>query len=119
MSRRLLSFLTVTVLIAMTLPAWARSNSADSLKATIDVSSTIHVSNKTLEPGEYTVVAEGSQAKFERNGNVIAEVPCTLKTLSNKSPYTAVLINKGRITEIDLSGKTQAIEFKSNQNARS
>ena len=111
MRRRLFPLFTIAALTVMILPAWAKSKSKDSLKTTIDVSSTANVSNMTLDPGKYTVVAEGNQARFERDGKIIAEVPCTLKTLSRKSPYTEVMLNHDRITEIDLSGKTQAIEF--------
>lgn len=117
MSRRLLSLSAIAVLGLMILPAWANNNSKDSIKTTIDITSTSKVSGTTLRPGQYTVVAEGNQAKFERDGKVVAEVPCTVKTLSTKSPNNQLVMDHGQITEIDLSGKTQAIELPSNSSA--
>ena len=113
MFRHILPFLAVAVFTIMTVPVWGGSNAKDSLSATINVESTSSLSNTKLAPGEYKVVTEGNMAKFERNGNVVAEVPFTWKTLSTKSPYTAVLSDHDRITEIDFSGKTAAIEFPS------
>jgi hypothetical protein len=67
-----------------------------------------------LEPGQYKVVAEGNTAKFERDGDIVAEAPFTWKTLSSKPEYSEVMTDHDRITEIDFSGKTQAIVFPSN-----
>jgi hypothetical protein len=117
MSRRLLLLLTVPVLAVMTLPVWAKSNPKDSLSTTITISSTASLNSVTLAPGEYKVVAEGKQAKFERDGKLVAEAPCTWVTLSSKPPYSEVMTDHNRITEIDFSGKTQAIKFPSNQRA--
>jgi hypothetical protein len=117
MFRRLLPLFAIAALILTTYSSWARSDSTVSLRTTINLQSTVSVNNKTLEPGVYTVVAEGNQAKFERDGKVIAEAPCTFKTLSSKAAYTEVRMDRDRITEIDLSGKTQAIEFPANQSA--
>jgi hypothetical protein len=116
MSKYLLPFFAIAVLALMTLPTWAKNNpSAESIKTTIDLSSTVNFSpSTTLAPGQYQVVAEGNQAKFEQNGKIIAEVPFSWKTLPSKAQHTEVLMNRDRITEIDVSGKTQAIEF-SNQ----
>ncbi len=71
----------------------------------------------TLAPGEYKVIAEGNKATIEKGGKVVAEVPCTLKTLSNKAPQTAATVDHGSLTEILASGKTEAIEFSSSQNS--
>jgi hypothetical protein len=44
-------------------------------------------------------------------GKVVAEVPCTWKTLQSKPAYDEVLIDGGAVTEIEFQGQTQAIDF--------
>jgi hypothetical protein len=118
MSRSLfLVLLTFALWTAISVPSWAKNNSNDSLKTTVDISETATINNNTLAPGQYTVIAEGNQARFEQDGKLVAEVPCTWKTLSSKPPYSAVMTNHDRITEVDFSGKTQAIEFPSNNSS--
>jgi hypothetical protein len=112
-SRSLLSLFSIAILTVMTIPAWANSKSSDSQRVTIELGTTATLNGQTLEPGNYTVVAEGNQAKFEQDGKVVAEAPCSWKTLSSKALNTDVVTNQNRITEIDISGKTQAIEFSS------
>jgi hypothetical protein len=114
MCQRLFHFLALAAFVVMILPAQGWSKPKDSVSTTISVSTTVSVNNKTLEPGEYKVVVEGNTAKFERDGDVVTEAPCTWKTLPNKSQYSDVATDHNRITEIDFSGKTQAIVFPSN-----
>jgi hypothetical protein len=118
MSRRLLPFFIAAAIIAViTIPAFSKSNSTNSISVTITLAEKANVNTTTLDPGEYKVVAEGNQAKFEKDGKVVAEVPCTLKTLSTKAPQTAAAIDHDQLTEIQVSGKTEAIEFSSGQNS--
>jgi len=117
MTRRLLPFLSIAVLAMMTLPVWAKPNSSEALKATVNLTETTTLNNTTLTPGQYKVTAEGNQATFERDGKIVAQIPCTWKTLPNKSEYSAVLTDHHRVLEIDFSGKTQAIEFSPNHSA--
>ena len=101
----------------MTIPAWAKPNSEGTVKTTINLQQQVTMHNSTLTPGRYEVVVEGNQAKFKQDGKVVAEIPCTWKTLPSKSQYSAVLVKNNQITEIDFSGKTQAINFSSEQTA--
>lgn len=118
MNMRFVNVLAATALFSfMAVPSWAKSNSNGSLKTTIDLESTTTVRDKTLPPGQYKVIADGNEASFELNGKIVAEVPCSLKTLSSKAPQTAFVLDSNRLTEIQVSGKTQAIEFASSQNA--
>ena len=117
MSRRVFPFLTIAVLTLMTIPVWAKPNSSDALKTTINLSQPATLNNMKLPAGEYKVTAQGNQAKFERDGKIVAEVPCTWKTLSNKAPYSEIMTKQDQITQVNFSGKTQAIEFSSNQAA--
>lgn len=112
MSRLLLSILSVfAALTLMSVPSWGKPSAKDSLSTTIDILSTTSIQNTQLQPGHYKVIAEGNEAKFERDGKVVAQVPCTLKTLSQKAQQSEFEIDHNRLTEIDVSGKTQAIDF--------
>jgi hypothetical protein len=114
MSRRLVTFLFGTVAaFLVTIPVLAKTNSNNTIKATIDLDSSAKLGSKTLTPGEYRVIAEGNQVKFERDGSVVASAPCTMKPLSKKADETAYVLDKGRLIEIQVSGKTEAIDLPS------
>ena len=114
MSRRFFSlFIVAAVLTLVTIPSWAKNNSAGSLSATVELYSTTTINNTTLTPGQYRITAEGNQAKFEKNGKTVAEAPCTIKTLSNKAAQTQFIVDHDHLQEIQISGKTEAIEFSS------
>lgn len=115
MTRRIFSFiLAIAGLAVMTLPVLAKPNSNATIKAAIDISATTKLGSTTLAPGHYNVSIQGSQAKFEHNGKTVAEVPCTLKDLTTKAQETDITVDHDQLTEIHVSGKTQAIEFSAN-----
>jgi len=114
MSRRVLQFsLAIAVLSVMSIPVLARPSSKESLSATVNILTKVNVGNKMVEPGEYKVVVQDNATKFEKDGKVVAEAPCTLKTLPAKARETIVAIDNNTLTEIQISGKTQAMEFSS------
>jgi hypothetical protein len=84
---------------------------ADSIHKTVHIGATATVAGKTLHEGDYDLVVNGTQAKFASKGKVVAEVPCTWKTLSAKAEHDIVMIDGGAVTEIEFQGKTQAIDF--------
>ena len=43
----------------------------------------------------------------------MAEIPCTLKDFTGKINQTTFIIDNNKLTEIEVSGKTKAIEFSS------
>jgi len=103
-------FFTALVATAMALPLWVIA-ATDSLHKPVYLGSTATVAGKTLQAGNYDLVVKGNQAKFERNGTVVAEVPCTWKTLPAKSDHDGVDTDHGAVTEIQFKGNTQAIDF--------
>jgi hypothetical protein len=112
MSRLMLAILSVcAVLTLMAAPSWGKTDTNEQLKTTITLSTATKIQNTQLQPGEYKVTAEGNQVKFERDGKVVAQVPCTLKTLSEKARQSEFKTDHDRLTEIDVSGKMQAIAF--------
>jgi len=111
MSARVRSrFFTALVATAMALPLWVTA-ATDSLHKTVRLGATVTVAGKTLQAGEYDLVVSGNQAKFSSKGKVVAEVPCTWKTLPAKADHDLVLSSGGTVTEIEFKGTTQAIDF--------
>lgn len=95
----------------ISIPSWSKSNSKNYLSTTIDLASPTRIRNKQLQPGKYKVIAEGNEAKFERDGKIVAQVPCTLKTLSQKAQEDDFQTDHNRLTQIDVAGKMEAITF--------
>jgi hypothetical protein len=104
---------TIMVFAAWTLvsiPSWGKTASND-LRTTINLDSTTRIANKKLKAGKYKVIAEGKDAKFEQGGKIVAQVPCSMKMLPDKAKQDEFELDHGRLTEIEVSGKTQAIQF--------
>ena len=102
----------ITALVAtgLALPLWM-SAAPDSLNKKVHIGANATVAGKTLQEGDYDLMVSGNQAKFASKGKVVAEVPCTWKTLDAKAEHDLVLTSGGAVTEIEFQGKTQAIDF--------
>lgn len=109
MNGRILSrCLALLAIVAMALPMWAASSS---IRRSIDITSKTQVNGKMLQPGKYELVVNGNQAKFEQNGKVMADAPCTWTSMKNKSEYDALLYTQNKLTGIQFDGRNQAIHF--------
>jgi hypothetical protein len=112
MSRRSLPlFLAIVALSVMSVSVWAKNDSGDTITANLKLTATTTIGTTQLPAGEYKVIADGSKAKFQQGSKVVAEVPCTLKDFSGKINQTTFIIDNNKLTEIQVSGKTKAIEF--------
>lgn len=100
--------LAVLAAAAFAIPVWAHG-----LSAPVSLDKPATIGNTTLKPGNYRMVVDSTTNKVRvmHDGRVLATVPGKWVTLKNKSPYTAVVINKNQIQEIDFSGKTQAVRL--------
>ena len=103
-------FIIALLATGMALPLWVTA-ATDSLHKTIHLGATATVAGKTLQEGDYDLVVSGNQAKFASKGKVVAEVPCTWKTLPSKAEHDLILTDGGAVTEIEFQGKTEAIDF--------
>lgn len=103
---RSLVFLAIAV---MAIPLCAATSS---LHKTIDITNKTDLNGKMLQPGHYTLVVNGNQAKFEKNGKFVANAPCSWTTLKNKSQYDALLYTRDQLTGIRFEGSKQGINFK-------
>lgn len=99
--------LTLLALVAFAVPVWAHS---ESTRLTLSHPATI--GSTTLKPGKYKLVAHPNthQVAVQRYGKLIATVGAKDVTLSQKSPYTAVVFNGRKIHELQFQGKTQAMK---------
>jgi hypothetical protein len=113
--RSLPIFFAIMALTAMSVSVWAKNDSGDTITANVKLTATTTVGTTKLEPGTYKVTADGSKAKFQQGNKVVAEVPCTLKDFSGKINETTYVLDHGQLTEIQVSGKTKAIEFSTGQ----
>ncbi len=112
MSRRAFPlFLAILALSAMSVSLWAKNDSGETITASIRLTSAASVGGTKLAPGEYKVVVEGNKAKFQQGSKVAAEVPCTVKDLSVKINTTTFVLNGDQISEIQVAGKSKAIDF--------
>jgi hypothetical protein len=112
MSRRsLILFLAIMALTTMGVSVWAKNDSGDTITVNIKLTATTTVGTTQIAPGEYKVIADGNKAKFQQGNKVVAEVPCTLKDFNGKVNQTTFVIDNNKLTEIEVSGKTKAIEF--------
>lgn len=115
MSRRSLPFfLAIMAISIMSVSALAKNDAGDSITTKLKLTTATTVAGTQLPAGEYKVTADGSKAKFEQGNKVVAEVPCTLKDFPGKVNQTTFILDNGnKLTEIQVSGKTKAIEFSS------
>ena len=106
---RLFSILFAIVAIsAMTASLWADSSA---ISATIKFGSATKVGDTQLAPGQYKVTADENGAKFQKGNKVVAQVPCELKPLSFMPRETVYIVDKGSVSEIQVSGSEMAIDF--------
>jgi hypothetical protein len=114
MSRRLLPlFLAIMALTTVSVSVLAKNDSGDTITANLKLTATTTVGTTQLAAGEYKVIADGSKAKFQQGNKVVAEVPCTLKDFNGKINETTFVLDNNKLTEIQVAGKTKAIEFSS------
>ena len=100
---------------AMGVSVLAKNDSGDSITASVRFSSAMNIGTTKLAAGDYKITADGSKAKFQKGSKVVAEVPCTLKDFAGKINETTYIVDHDQLTEIQVSGKSKAIEFSSGQ----
>lgn len=91
------------------LPVWAHTDSAQ-----LTVTSPTTIAGQQLKPGNYKLEVQPNQRQLKvvdtDRDKTIAEVPCQWIQLKNAPDNTEVVMNKDQVTEIEFSGKTQAVK---------
>ena len=111
--------LTVLATLALVLSIASRTTSAKDAKSTVTpiVKSDVKLLNSAklgssdLKPGDYSVTADDTHAKFSKGGKVIAEASIQWKDESSKAKYTTVVVESSQIKEIHFSGKMKYVEI--------
>ncbi len=107
MDLRTKTCLTAVALLALSLPIWARTNSAQ-----LSIDHPVTIGTQQLAPGTYELKANDAQNQINvvraEDGKTIASIPCEWVQLAQKPRQTEVLFNADRVTEIDFSGQIKA-----------
>ncbi len=108
MKIRYSDLLFAAAVLTMAAPAWAHTDTA-----TLTFDKSVHIGSTMLDPGSYKVRGEenSAQLEVERNGKVIAQVPCHWIQLDKKSPGDEALLNNGTIQQIRFGGRLAAAQF--------
>jgi hypothetical protein len=108
MKIRYYDLLLATAVLAIAAPAWAHTDSA-----TLTFDKSAHIGSTMLAPGSYQVRAEenGKQVEFEKDGKVVAQIPCHWIQLSSKSQNDEALVDNDAVQEIHFEGRIAAVQF--------
>jgi len=106
MMRVLCRFLIVALILSLAIPAMART-----FRVTITLSQPAKIAGKTLEPGNYEVLAEQGKVILKLKSRVVAEVQGEWKERDEKSSATAVVLDGDEIREIRFGGKKEYVYF--------
>jgi hypothetical protein len=102
------SFLIAVAVLALSLPMWARTDSAQ-----LVIDHPVTIGTQQLEPGTYDLKANDGENQISvvraDNGKTVASVPCQWVQLAQKPRQTEVLFNADRVVEIDFAGKTKGV----------
>jgi hypothetical protein len=93
--------------------ASARPNSENKAvtKKSMELNDPANVDGKTLMPGKYEVLIDGSKVSFELDGKVVATATCEWKTTPNKSMYDSTTFSASdTLQEMQFAGSNRALE---------
>lgn len=111
MDLRTRTCLAVVAVLALSLPIWARTDSAQ-----LEIDHPVTIGAQQLGPGTYNLKANDAENQINviraSDGKTIASVPCEWVELAQKARQTEVLFNADRVVEIDFSGKTKAVAIR-------
>ncbi len=111
MDLRTKTSLTVFAALILSLPIWARTDSAQ-----LVIDHPVTIGTQKLEPGTYNLKANDGANEISvvraDNGKTVASVPCEWVQLAQKPRQTEVLFNEDRVVEIDFGGKTKAVAIR-------
>src|SRR6202161_3460818 len=88
----------------------AKSTVTPIVKSDVKLLNSAKLGSSDLKPGDYSVTADDTHAKFSKGGKVIAEVPIQWKDESTKAKFTTVVVDGNQIKEIHFGGKMKYVE---------
>jgi hypothetical protein len=91
----------------------AQNNTANAtrqvVKANLRFHSATHLVGTALNPGTYTVSADGSKVTLSQHGKTVAEAPIQWKDEQAKARHSSVVSDSGQVEEIHFAGNKQYI----------
>ena len=102
-------YLAVLAFSFVALPVWAAHMDSLSWEPT----QAARIGSTQVMPGQYELRAEEGQPNVEvmHNGKVLATVPCNWVKLPKKADNSEVQTNNNQVTQVDFSGRSEAIQF--------
>jgi hypothetical protein len=114
MSRKAFGFgLTFLAALLLVLPMAARVAGASNSKPVVtnmEILNPTSLGGKTVKPGTYTVVADGSTVMLKLGRKVAAQAPAEWKDAANKAAYSSIVTDAQGIKEIHFEGQTRYVE---------
>jgi len=113
-----MKFRTIGILAALMAIAVSVAVASPTNRKTINLSEPTVVGSVTLQPGEYTIVWNGTapdvQVSFERRNNIVVTVPATLEAAHNQ--YDSVAMHteaSGAPSLVEIRTKNSTLHFNS------
>ena len=88
----------------------AKSTVTPIVKTDLRLLSPATLGGTDLKPGEYSVTADDTHARFSKGGKVLAEAAIQWKDESTKRDSNAVVVDANQIKEIHFAGKMKYVE---------
>ena len=108
--RRLLAILAIAAILLLALARSANTKDVQSaVEATIHFFRALKLSGKELQPGIYSLVADGSKVTLKQSGKVVTEAQVQWKDADKKEFVTHVVLDGNNIKEIRFAGTTRYI----------
>lgn len=108
MELRAKTCITAVAVLVLSLPIWARTDSAQ-----LVIDHPITIGTQQLKPGIYDLKANDAQNQINvvraEDGKTVASIPCEWVQLAQKPRQTEILFNADRVVEIDFAGQTKAV----------
>lgn len=102
--------LTSVALLLAAVPLWA----AHMYTMAWTVTHPITIGSMEVKPGDYEIRVEEGQTQLEviSHGKMLAQVPCHWIELPAKAASSEVVADNNKVTNVEFSGKTAALEVK-------
>lgn len=93
----------------LALPLWAAH--IDTIDWSTDQATSI--GGPQVQPGQYQLRAEEGKTELQvvQKGKVVATIPCQWVQLPSKPSSSEVLIDGGKVTQVQFAGRTGAVQF--------
>ena len=88
----------------------AKSTVTPIVKTDLRLLSPATLGGTDLKPGEYSVTADDTHARFSKGGKVLAEAAIQWKDESAKRDSNAIVVDANQIKEIHFAGKMKYVE---------